>query len=91
MLRFHDDTLGLGLDLGRMGLTDADLNDPALDGAVADMAALEAGAIANPDEGRQVGHYWLRAPELAPKEAAEAIRGSWDGPRRARRNPRRAL
>ena len=78
MRRFHDDTLGLGLDLGRMGLTDADLNDPALDGAVADMAALEAGAIANPDEGRQVGHYWLRAPELAPKDAAEAIRGSWD-------------
>ena len=21
---------------------------------------------ANPDEGRQVGHYWLRNPELAP-------------------------
>ncbi|MFZ5477718.1 MAG: glucose-6-phosphate isomerase [Myxococcota bacterium] len=30
------------------------------------MRALEAGAIANPDEGRRVGHYWLRAPELAP-------------------------
>ena len=34
------------------------------------MAALEAGAIANPDEQRQVGHYWLRAPELAPDPAA---------------------
>jgi glucose-6-phosphate isomerase len=31
------------------------------------MAALEAGGIANPDEGRRVGHYWLRAPELAPE------------------------
>ena len=31
-----------------------------------DMAALEKGAIANPDEGRMVGHYWLRAPEIAP-------------------------
>ncbi len=30
------------------------------------MHALESGAIANPDEGRQVGHYWLRAPETAP-------------------------
>jgi glucose-6-phosphate isomerase len=30
------------------------------------MAALERGAIANPDEKRQVGHYWLRAPSLAP-------------------------
>src|SRR5262249_1150618 len=30
------------------------------------MAELERGAIANPDEKRMVGHYWLRAPELAP-------------------------
>ena len=37
--------------------------------AFAAMAALEAGAIANPDEQRRVGHYWLRAPELAPDAA----------------------
>jgi glucose-6-phosphate isomerase len=38
------------------------------------MDALEKGAIANPDEKRMVGHYWLRAPELAPtKEIREAI------------------
>lgn len=30
------------------------------------MQQLEKGAIANPDEKRMVGHYWLRAPELAP-------------------------
>jgi glucose-6-phosphate isomerase len=30
------------------------------------MRALEGGAIANPDEGRRVGHYWLRSPALAP-------------------------
>ena len=34
--------------------------------ALAAMAALEGGAVANPDEGRRVGHYWLRAPALAP-------------------------
>lgn len=34
--------------------------------AVADMAALEKGAIANPDEKRMVGHYWLRNSSLAP-------------------------
>lgn len=34
--------------------------------ALADMQELEAGAIANPDEGRMVGHYWLRDPQLAP-------------------------
>ncbi len=33
------------------------------------MDALEAGAIANPDENRMVGHYWLRAPESAPDAA----------------------
>jgi glucose-6-phosphate isomerase len=46
------------------------------------MRELEAGAIANPDEGRQVGHYWLRAPERAPTmgqaqaigETVEAVR-----------------
>jgi glucose-6-phosphate isomerase len=31
------------------------------------MEALERGALANPDEQRRVGHYWLRAPELAPE------------------------
>lgn len=34
--------------------------------AFADMKALEGGAIANPDEKRMVGHYWLRNAELAP-------------------------
>jgi len=56
---------------------------PAIAKAFADMAALEKGAVANPDEKRMVGHYWLRAPELAPdakiaaevKAAVEAIAG----------------
>ena len=29
---------------------------------------LEAGAISNIDENRQVGHYWLRNPSIAPSE-----------------------
>jgi glucose-6-phosphate isomerase len=33
------------------------------------MRSLEAGAVANPSEGRRVGHFWLRAPELAPEPA----------------------
>ncbi len=38
------------------------------------MRNLESGKIANPDEGRMVGHYWLRAPETAPnKELSNAI------------------
>ena len=51
------------------------------------MEALESGEIANPDEHRQVGHYWLRAPDLAPtlgharaiSEAIEAIEEFGDG------------
>jgi glucose-6-phosphate isomerase len=31
------------------------------------MDALERGAIANPDENRMVGHYWLRSPQRAPR------------------------
>ncbi|KAI3842789.1 hypothetical protein MKX03_016472, partial [Papaver bracteatum] len=30
------------------------------------MQELEKGSIANPDEGRMVGHYWLRNPALSP-------------------------
>jgi len=36
--------------------------------ALASMDELEKGDIANPDEQRMVGHYWLRAPERAPSE-----------------------
>jgi glucose-6-phosphate isomerase len=34
--------------------------------AEAAMRAVEAGEIANPDENRMVGHYWLRNSSLAP-------------------------
>jgi glucose-6-phosphate isomerase len=68
--------LGFSLDLSRMDIPRAwmDSMQPAIDKAFADLAALEAGAIANPDEGRMVGHYWLRNPSLAPTpELRDAI------------------
>jgi glucose-6-phosphate isomerase len=40
--------------------------EPRLQAAYAFMGELERGAIANPDEKRMVGHYWLRAAKLAP-------------------------
>lgn len=68
------------LDLSRSGLTQKNLaafEQPCAD-ALAGMVALEAGALANPDEQRQVGHYWLRNPELAPtREIMEDIRNAW--------------
>ena len=43
--------------------------------ALTSMNELEGGAIANPDENRMVGHYWLRDAELAPnEELTHAIR-----------------
>ncbi len=68
--------LGFRLDVSRMRFADdlpARMEAP-MARAFAAMDALEAGAIANPDEGRRVGHYWLRAPERAPEPALrEAI------------------
>ena len=73
-LIWHDQSLGFWLDASRMGLEEATLDTLAKPMAQAfeAMERLEAGAIANPDEGRQVGHYWLRDPGLAPDTAAGA-------------------
>jgi glucose-6-phosphate isomerase len=67
--------LGITLDISRMGFSEAWLTsmEPALQKAYDAMAALEKGALSNPDEQRKVGHYWLRAPELAPPEDGKAI------------------
>ena len=52
-------------------------NQQMIESALLQMKGLEAGDLANPDEGRMVGHYWLRNPELAPTpEIAEAIRST---------------
>ncbi len=73
-LLWHDPGLQIWLDVSRMNLSSADLEAlaPRFDAAFAAMAALERGAIANPDEQRQVGHYWLRNPSLAPDPAITA-------------------
>lgn len=61
-------SIDLAIDLSRMNVDDAFFAtmEPRMQKAFADMAALEKGAIANPDENRMVGHYWLRNPSLAP-------------------------
>jgi len=72
-------SIDLALDISRMHFDDAFLAfmEPAMQKAFKDMDALESGAIANPDEKRMVGHYWLRAPQLAPtKEIAQEISGT---------------
>ncbi len=68
------ESVGLSLDVSRMKFTDALLSEMAgpMRYAFDAMDALEKGAIANPDENRMVGHYWLRAPERAPEPALRA-------------------
>src|SRR6185369_9016752 len=80
--KYHTEfpTLGFTLDLSRMNFPAEFLG--SMEGRMAEafaaMAELERGAIANPDENRMVGHYWLRNPGLAPtpgirKEIEETI------------------
>ena len=63
-------SIGLSVDVSKMHFGAkffAEMQAP-VQRAFDAMEALEKGAIANPDEKRQVGHYWLRAPELAPTD-----------------------
>ena len=70
------ESAGLSLDISRMTFDDGyfDKMKPAIEKSYTTMDALEKGAIANPDEDRMVGHYWLRDSKLAPKpELAKEI------------------
>ncbi|MDI9402077.1 MAG: glucose-6-phosphate isomerase [Limisphaerales bacterium] len=62
--------LELSLDISRMNFPDDffEKMEGPVQKAFDEMAQLEAGQIANPDENRMVGHYWLRNPALAPAE-----------------------
>jgi glucose-6-phosphate isomerase len=71
---FADEGLGFSIDVSKMDMDDAFIasNDAAAKKALDEMSKLEGGAIANPDEKRMVGHYWLRTPTLAPTPAIRA-------------------
>lgn len=73
---FRNESLGFTLDVSRIRFTEGlfDRLKPEISRAWRDLRDLEAGKIVNRDEKRQVGHYWLRTPALAPKpEIAEYI------------------
>lgn len=74
-LTWHQE-IGMMLDISGMNFPDDffDVMEPSLVKVFRQMAELEDGALANPDEGRMVGHYWLRTPYLAPsREITEQI------------------
>ena len=63
-------SLGFKLDISRIDFPDGFFREmePRIVEAYEAMAGLEAGDVVNVDEQRMVGHYWLRAPFLAPDE-----------------------
>jgi glucose-6-phosphate isomerase len=71
---YYHPGLELYLDVSRIPFDEGFLDSlqPKFERAFQEIAALEQGAIANPDEQRMVGHYWLRAPELAPNDELRA-------------------
>ena len=62
--------VGISLDVSRMHVSEEDLRDldDLMNRAFDEMGDLEEGGIANPDEQRMVGHYWLRAADMAPSD-----------------------
>jgi len=67
--------LGMALDTSRMNVPDKLPNELEMlfRNAFQQMQNLEKGGIANPDENRMVGHYWLRNPELAPSTDIQTV------------------
>ena len=75
-LLYSDDSLGYWLDISRMDVAINDFDDfnEIYSKAFDALESLENGSIANIDEGRQVGHYWLRNPKVAPSaEISDSI------------------
>ncbi len=72
LIRYSD--LKFSLDLSRMDISESFLSEmePKIKDAFANLTAIESGEITNPDEGRMVGHYWLRNVELAPTAELKA-------------------
>lgn len=64
----HCPEINLWLDISRMNFDSEYLArmEPKVQKALQAMKELESGTIANPDENRMVGHYWLRTPDIAP-------------------------
>ena len=71
-IKYND--LGLQLDISRMHFDPSWLESMAdpIKAALQAMHELENGAIANRDENRRVGHYWLRHSELAPDASLQS-------------------
>jgi glucose-6-phosphate isomerase len=95
------ESVGVTVDISRMKFSESFLQqkDADIRRAFVEMDKLESGAIANPDEHRMVGHYWLRDAAKAPtpelrkeiattlaniKKFAKAVHGGKTKPQKAK-------
>ncbi len=71
---YENAEMGFQLDISRIPFDDGYFAEKTvlIENALSEMTALEQGAIANGDEKRMVGHYWLRTAEKSPNTEIEA-------------------
>ena len=67
---YYNEKLNIYVDISRMRFDEDFYNEiqPKFADAFDSVEKLEQGAIANPDEKRMVGHYWLRNTDIAPNQ-----------------------
>ena len=65
---WFDKKLNIWLDISKINFNNNDIDslERKFKDVFSSINELEAGAISNIDENRQVGHYWLRNPLIAP-------------------------
>ena len=82
LVRYED--LGISLDVSRMDFKPGFFKamQPKVKQAFADMKKLERGDVVNLEEGRMVGHYWLRNVALAPSDLRAGIKADIAGAKR---------
>src|SRR6188768_1607478 len=70
---FDFPAIELAVDLSRMGIKANYFPrlETRMQRAFKAMTDLEKGAIANPNENRMVGHYWLRNSKIAPNRSIQ--------------------
>ncbi|ABM72179.1 Phosphoglucose isomerase (PGI) [Prochlorococcus marinus str. MIT 9515] len=65
---WYDQKINIWLDISKINFSYDQISslENKFIGVFSSIKELEAGAISNIDEKRQVGHYWLRNPSIAP-------------------------
>ena len=70
-LLWYNEKLGFWIDTSRMNINNEDFDKYQIyfKNCFSAMKQIENGSIANEDEQRKVGHYWLRNPLVAPDDS----------------------